>query len=419
MHIIFYNIFLFLYRVGVRIVALWNQKAKKWLEGREQVFSNLEVAFNDKTRPTIWMHCSSLGEFEQGRPVLEQLRVKYPHHRFLLTFFSPSGYEVRKDYKGVDYIFYLPLDSKQNAKRFVEIVNPSLVLWIKYDYWYYYLNVLKQRKIPLLLVSGVFLPFQTFFKWYGRLHRYMLDCFTHLFIQTQESADLLKPLSFLKNITVAGDTRFDRVVEIASRFEPIEKIEQFCGQSVTLVAGSTWVEDDEELDHYANAHPEIKFVIAPHEIDEDRLKEMEELYKKSVRYSRYSPEDPASTKANVLLIDNIGMLSRIYHYATITYIGGAFSEGGVHNVLEAAVYGKSVIFGPAYDWYLEAVDLVELEAAFTVENALDLETLLNDLLADKEWLDQTGKKAKEYVYNKTGATQKLLSYIQENRLLTS
>ena len=365
------------------------------------------------------MHCSSLGEFEQGRPLLESLRQTYPGHRFLLTFFSPSGYEVRKDYKGADYIFYLPLDSRQNAKRFIEIVNPSLVLWIKYDYWYYYLSTLKKKSIPVLLVSGVFLPFQAFFKWYGRLHRYMLDCFAHLFIQTQESADLLKPLSFLKNITVAGDTRFDRVVEIASRFEPIEKIEQFCGQSVVIVAGSTWVEDDEELDHYANAHPEIKFVIAPHEIDEDRLKEMEELYKKSVRFSRYSPNDIISKEANVLLIDNIGMLSRIYHYATITYVGGAFGEGGVHNVLEAAVYGKPVIFGPAYDWYIEAVDLVELEAGFTVESAVELETLLDDLLADKDWLAKTGQTAKDYVFNKTGATKTVMNYIQEKRLLTS
>ena len=419
MHIIFYNIFLFLYRIGVRVAALWNGKAKKWVRGRQDIFSKLELAFKDNNRPVVWMHCSSLGEFEQGRPVLEALRVQYPSHLFLLTFFSPSGYEVRKDYPGADHIFYLPMDSRLNAKRFVDLAKPSLVLWIKYDYWYYYLSTLKKRGVPLLLVSGVFLPNMTFFKWYGRLHRYMLDCFTHLFIQTPESAELLKPLSFLKHVTVAGDTRFDRVVQIASQFQRIEPIEQFCQGATTIVAGSTWVEDDEELDHYANAHPEIKFIIAPHEIDEERLEEMEKLYKRSIRFSTFKNNTLLPIDTNVLLIDNIGMLSKLYHYATITYVGGAFGEAGVHNVLEAAVYGKPVVFGPAYDWYVEAVDLVEREAAFTVESAVELEELFNDLLADQQWLKETGDAAKEYVFSKTGATQMIVGYVQENRLLTN
>lgn len=403
----------------LRLGSLWNKKAKNWVQGRENLFARLENAFKDNTKPVIWMHCSSLGEFEQGRPVLEDLRKKFPLHRYLLTFFSPSGYEVRKDYKGADDIYYLPLDSKSNAKRFIKTVKPALVLWIKYDYWYYYLTELKNQNIPLLLVSGVFLPKQAFFKWYGRLHRFMLDCFTHLFIQTSASAELLKPLSFLKNVTVAGDTRFDRVTEIANSFQPIKEIELFCNDHKTIVAGSTWVEDDEELDHYANAHPEIKFIVAPHEIDEERLEEMEKLYKNSIRYSLYSKDPGTPTNANVLLIDNIGMLSRLYYYATITYVGGGFGEGGVHNVLEAAVYGKPVLFGPAYDWYVEAVDLVEEEAAFQVDNAIELEATIDDLLADQDWLNNTGNLAKNYVKGKTGATSKIVRYIQENRLLTN
>ena len=472
MHIFFYILFLSLYHSAIRLVAQWNPKAKRWVEGRKGLFKRLENALSQNKAPIIWLHCSSLGEFEQGRPVLEKIRKSYPSHKILLSFFSPSGYEVKKDYPGADYIFYLPADSKKNAKRFIQIVNPQLVLWVKYDYWYFYLAELKQKSIPVLLISGAFRKDQPFFKWYGRLHRYMLECFLHLFVQTEESAQLLHQAGLGNNITVSGDTRFDRVLEIAADFEPMNEIEKFCGSDPVIVAGSTWAEDEEELDHYANTHPYIKFIIAPHDVTKERLKEAEELFVNCIRYSRLmlnptfakSRESgiafgkPSATEGvgslptgqagseeegnnptsgiqhpvtsvqqlassiqhpNVLLIDNIGMLSRLYKYATIAYIGGGFGNDGVHNVLEAAVYGKPIIFGPEYEKYVEAIDLVEKGAAYSIDSAVEIEKLMNDLLADSDWLTESSEAARNYVYNKKGATEKIMRYIQENRLLIS
>lgn len=417
MHIFLYTIFLAVYHLGIRIAANWNPKARKWREGRKDLFERLERQMAGSTGPVIWMHCSSLGEFEQGRPLLEAIRRQYPGHKILLSFFSPSGYDVRKGYDGADWVIYLPADSKANAKRFLDLVQPKLVLWVKYDYWYYYLATIKQRNIPAFLISGAFRKGQPFFKWYGRLHRYMLECFTHLFVQTQESADLLKSIRFT-NLSVTGDTRFDRVLEIASAFEPINDIEKFCGNSPVIVSGSTWAEDEEEIDHYANSHPSIKFIIAPHDISEDRLKEAESLFKNCIRYSTYINSD-RTTNANVVLIDNMGMLSRLYKYATITYVGGGFGNDGVHNVLEAAVYGKPVIFGPEFEKYIEAIELVDCGGAYAIESAVEIEKLMNDMLADKKWLEESSTAAREYVASKKGATKKILDYIQEKRLLTN
>lgn len=441
MHIFFYILFLALYHSAIRLAAQWNPKAKRWVDGRKGIFKSLENALAQNKAPILWLHCSSLGEFEQGRPVLEKIRESYPSHKILLSFFSPSGYEVKKDYPGADYVFYLPADSKKNAKRFIQLVNPQLVLWVKYDYWYFFLAELKQKSIPVLLISGAFRKNQPFFKWYGRLHRYMLECFLHLFVQTEESAQLLKQTGLGNNITVSGDTRFDRVLEIATDFEPMSEIEKFCGTDPVIVAGSTWAEDEEELDHYANTHPHIKFIVAPHDVTEERLKEAEELFVNCIRYSVMSREfgvgssesgdihPPSSIQqlasniqhenSNVLLIDNIGMLSRLYKYATIAYIGGGFGNDGVHNVLEAAVYGKPIIFGPEYEKYNEAIDLVEKGAAYSIDSAVEIEKLMNDLLADTDWLNESSEAARNYVYSKKGATEKIMRYIQVNRLLIS
>lgn len=377
----------------------------------------------------VWMHCASLGEFEQGRPVLETIRTRYPNAKIVLTFFSPSGYEVRKNYSGADHIFYLPLDNKLVAGKFLDVIQPSLVLWVKYEYWYYYLIELKRRKTPLLLVSGIFRPNQPFFKWYGRLHLYMLESFTHMFVQTDHSKELLASLRFTKNISVTGDTRFDRVITIAEQFQPIPIIESFIGNSPVIVAGSTWSVDEEELDHYANTHPDIKFIIAPHEIDEERLKEVEKLFHHTIRFSTLQRHKDQGTSEeilnikpqipNTLIIDNIGMLSKLYKYATITYVGGGFGDDGVHNVLEAAVYGKPVVFGPVYDKYIEAVELLESGGALSVENALEVESVLDALLANTNKYAACCEAAKKYVYSHKGATEKIVNYIQENRLLTS
>jgi 3-deoxy-D-manno-octulosonic-acid transferase len=315
------------------------------------------------------------------------------------------------------------MDSKKAARDFIDTVQPGLVLWVKYEYWYYFLTELKKRNIPTLLVSGIFRQDQPFFKWYGRLHRYMLDSFTHFFVQTGESKELLNKIGFNKNITVSGDTRFDRVISIAEGFKPIDIIEFFCGNKCVIVAGSTWTEDEEELDHYANTHPEIKFLIAPHEVHEEHIKQIEKLFKRSLRYSAFEQAGfetyDMKDEANVLIIDNVGMLSKLYRYAFISYVGGGFGEDGVHNVLEAAVYGKPVIFGPEYDKYIEAIELVESGGAFPIDNALELEQRIDALLHDEAQYRNSCEAARNYVYAKRGATTSILDYIQEKRLLTS
>jgi 3-deoxy-D-manno-octulosonic-acid transferase len=374
--------------------------------------------------PVIWMHCSSLGEFEQGRPVVEALRRQSPRARIVLTFFSPSGYTAKKDYEGADYIYYLPLDSQANARRFIDLVKPTLVLWVKYDYWYYFLVELKKRNIPVLLISGIFRADQPFFKWYGRLHRYMLDCFTHLFVQTEASRALLERRRLGERVSVSGDTRFDRVIEIAAEGAPLPLIETFCGGRVVVVAGSTWEEDEEELDHYANTHPEIRFIVAPHEITEDRLVEAERLFRHCVRYSVWVGGDGGvrTTRMgwpapNVLLIDNIGMLSRLYRYATITYVGGGFGDDGVHNVLEAAVYGKPVVFGPVIEKYIEAVELTESGGGIVIDSALEAEKVFDRLLHDPRECREIGEASYQYVDSKKGATEKIVRYITMQKML--
>jgi 3-deoxy-D-manno-octulosonic-acid transferase len=427
-------------------VAPWNRKARAWLDGRRGIFDRIRAEMSGAAAgggpagvaagggpgagagnggPVIWMHCSSLGEFEQGRPVIEALRRQSPRARIVLTFFSPSGYTAIKDYEGADYIYYLPLDGQGNARRFIDLVKPTLVLWVKYDYWYYFLAELKKRNIPVLLISGVFRADQPFFKWYGRLHRYMLDSFTHLFVQTEASRDLLVHRRLGERVSVSGDTRFDRVIEIAAEGAPLPLIEAFCGGRVVIVAGSTWEEDEEELDHYANTHPEIRFIVAPHEITEDRMVEVERLFRHCVRYSVWvGGGGPKVTRTgwpepNVLLIDNIGMLSRLYRYATITYIGGGFGDDGVHNVLEAAIYGKPVIFGPVIEKYIEAVELTESGGGIVIDSALEAEKVFDRLLGDPEECREIGEASYQYVDSKKGATGKIVRYIQEKRLLTS
>jgi 3-deoxy-D-manno-octulosonic-acid transferase len=444
MSILLYHIFLWLYRTGIRLIAPWNPKARRWLDGRKNIFDRIGPAFSEKY-PLIWMHCASLGEFEQGRPVLERLRLENPAYKILITFFSPSGYETRKDYPGADHVFYLPLDSRQHARRFIDLVRPSLVLWIKYDYWYYYLLELKKRGIPTILLSAVFRPDQPFFKWYGRLHRFMLECFTHLFVQTDLSKKLLGSLGLSENVSVSGDTRFDRVITIAGTQEDLPVIAAFCGEQTVIVAGSTWEEDDEELDHYANTHPEIRFIIAPHEIEEDRLREAEKLFRHCIRYSQWERQIAASHELraasqtpigagmgkvrrtanggqrppNVLIIDNIGLLSRLYKYATITYVGGGFGDDGVHNVLEAAVYGKPVVFGPVIEKYDEAVDLADCGGGIVIDSALEAESVFDRLLGNPEEYRLICEAARDYVQGKKGATEKITGFIQEKRLLTN
>ncbi len=432
----FYRIFLWFYRCGAIVLSPFNEKASRWLSGRKNIFANLQASIDTKKRKPIWFHCASLGEFEQARPLLEIIRKQYPGHYILLSFFSPSGYEVRKDYKGADCVTYLPLDSAGNAKKMLDIIQPGLVIWVKYEYWHFYLQQIKQRHIPLLLVSGIFRSDQPFFKFWGNFHRNMLNCFTYLFVQNQDSKKLLGSIGFSDNVTVSGDTRFDRVIEIADEAKSIPIIEQFINGSSVIVAGSTWEEDEEELDHFANTHPEIKFIIAPHETDEAHLKEIEKLFHHTIRYSKLlaghaqiqarafgtipgNRDHAEPLEQNVLIIDNIGMLAQLYRYATIAYVGGGFGNDGVHNVLEAAVYSKPVIFGPVYEKFAEAVQLIDAGGAFSIENALELEENLLILLKNGNEYKVASRAAGAYVYANKGATQKILDYIQEKRLLTN
>lgn len=423
-----YVFLLWLYRTGIRIVSPWNLKARLWLNGRKDIMKKLADLDMPEDAHVVWMHCASLGEFEQGRPIIESIRRKYSQTKVVITFFSPSGYEIKKDYEGADQVFYLPSDSRKNARAFIESIHPTLVIWVKYEYWYFYLHELKKQNIPVLLVSAIFNPDQPFFKWHGGLFRSMLQCFSQIFVQNKDSKDMLARIGLTGKARLTGDTRFDRVIQIAESFKPLPLIEAFCGDSPVIVAGSTWEEDEEQLDHFANTHPQIKFLIAPHEVDQLHLKEMESLFHKTIRFSSLAERLPAWQKAggqvqasipNVLLIDNIGLLSRLYKYATIAYVGGGFGEDGVHNVLEAAVYGKPVVYGPVIEKYAEALELVDCGGGIVIDSAVEAETVFARLLADTEEYRISCEASRNYVYSMKGATEKILNYIQENRLLTN
>jgi 3-deoxy-D-manno-octulosonic-acid transferase len=428
-----YNVFLLLYRAGISFASLVNPKAKQWITGRKKIFNKISAEVQPG-KPLIWMHCASLGEFEQGRPLLEKIKTIYPGYKLLITFFSPSGYEIVKNYKGADHIFYLPIDSPGNAKKFIELINPSLVLWIKYEYWYYYLRHLKQKNIPVLLVTAVFRRDMPIFKWYGDFWKKMLHSFSHFFVQNQRSKKILSSIISDDLISVSGDTRFDRVIAIAEKFEEIPGIEAFCEGSKVIVAGSTWEDDEAEWTHYVKSHPELKFIIAPHEIDKENLKDVKKQFPNSLFYSAWigqlgeiATAQKTSTRAgekrsqtvNCLLIDSIGLLSRLYRYADITYVGGGFGFDGLHNILEAAVYGKPVIFGPEYEKNFEAIELLSTGGGIAIESALDLEKTLQELLPDADEIKIKGEAAKNYVYSNAGATERIFGYIQAKRLLTN
>lgn len=415
---IFYNLFLFLFRIGVRIAALFNKKAGLWVQGRKNIFARLREAIGDNDK-IIWMHCASLGEFEQGRPVLEQLRTSYPTYRLLVTFFSPSGYEIRKNYNGADWVFYLPPDGKANAERFLDITRPALVVFVKYEYWYHYLNTIHGRKIPLLMVSAIFRQDSPFFKWYGGLHRKMLQCFTHLFVQNQGSVDLLSTVLPADRFSKAGDTRFDRVIDIAEKAEPIPLIEQFTAGKKTIIAGSSWPVDETILQKtFSEMKGREKLIIAPHEISADHISQIQVLFPGCLLYSQLLSKERSTDENDVLVIDNIGLLSRIYRYAHTCYIGGAFRTG-LHNTLEAAVYGKPVIFGPDYRKFMEASGLIECGGAFSITDERMFTSVLLRLVNDSVLYKEVCEASKNFVYQSKGATAKVLAFIQEKRLLTS
>ena len=414
----FYNLFIWIYTSGIRLAALWNEKAAAWTNGRKhwrsKLAAQLAAAGIDAAVQTVWMHCASLGEFEQGREIIERLRAAHPQYKIVVSFFSPSGYEVRKQYKGADVVCYLPADTKRNAAAFIKLVNPALVLWVKYDYWYHFLTTLQKQEVQLYLVSGIFRWDQPFFKWYGGLHRKMIACYSWLFVQNEDSRRLAVRFFPGNKISISGDTRFDRVITIANQWHAIPEIERWInGTQQVVVAGSTWAQDEEELVHYAKMHPHIKFIIAPHNVDTGTIGDSLGLFPNSTTFSAFN-RDLSDDSTQILIIDNVGMLSRLYHYATICYVGGGFGDDGVHNVLEAAVYGKPVVHGPEFSKYIEAVALEQNGGSFDVEDALELEKLLDKLFSDPDFYNTAAAKAKAFVYNRAGASDMIISFLQKD-----
>lgn len=403
----FYNIGIYLYDILVHIVAPFSRKPRKMMKGHWVVYELLRQQI-DKSARYIWFHAASLGEFEQGRPLIEKIRARYPAYKILLTFFSPSGYEVRKTYRGADIVCYLPFDKPRNVRKFLGIVNPCMAFFIKYEFWKNYLDELNKRRIPVYSVSSIFRKDQIFFKWYGGTYRSVLKDFDFFFVQNEASKRYLSKLGITK-VSVVGDTRFDRVLEIKEEAKNLPLVEKFKGNSITLVAGSSWGPDEELFIEYFNNHPEIKLIIAPHVIDEGHLVQIiGKLKRPYVFYSRVDENNVL--KADCLIIDSFGLLSSIYRYGEIAYIGGGFGVG-IHNTLEAAVYGIPVIFGPNYHKFMEAVQLIDAKGAYSIENYAELKSLLDKLLNDPAFLTETGNNAVNYVRNNAGATDRILQVI--------
>jgi len=334
----------------------------------------------------------------------------------IITFFSPSGYEIRKNYAGADAVYYLPMDSKRNAIRFLDSVRPELVLWVKYEYWYHYLTEIKKREIPLLLISSIFSARQPFFRWYGGLWRKMLSSFSHIFVQNKESLQWLQSIPGM-SCSLSGDTRFDRVSEIMAGWTEVDHIREFCRDRFTVVAGSTWEEDEEEWMHYVKTNPQMAFIVAPHLVDEGSIRETAKRFPGCNRFSEWTAG--VRKPSNVLVIDNIGILSRLYKYASVAYVGGGFGNSGLHNILEAAAYRIPVIIGPVYEKHFEAVDLIQEGGVFSVSNSLLLEKIMNELATNPDKRNEAGRAAGAYVKNNKGATERIMNYIREKRLLTN
>jgi 3-deoxy-D-manno-octulosonic-acid transferase len=397
------------------MAAVVHTKARLFVSGRVHLFEKLKTAMGENKNPLVWIHCASLGEFEQGRPIIEALKKQDPSLKILLTFFSPSGYEVRKNYSQADYIFYLPWDLTGNARQFIAITKPALVIFIKYEFWYNYINELKKNNIPIISASSIFRPDQIFFKWYGSFFRGILKKITYFFVQTPQSVALLNQLGINQTI-LAGDTRFDRVFEITQQTTEIEIARRFKGNEKTFVIGSLWPEDLELLAPFINEHKNsINFILAPHEIDERFLTQIETaIHVKSIRYSQAS-KNPES--CSVLIIDNIGMLSKLYRYGEFAYIGGAFGKG-LHNILEAACYGIPIFFGNKnYQKFQEANDLIMRGGAFAVGDYPELKNHFELMINKPETFLLACDVTRAYVKENLGATEKIVTYC--NKLLSA
>ncbi len=420
--VLIYNLLIRLFVAVIRLASLFGEKPRKWVQGRKDWEKNLETALYKLSRTSknklIWVHASSVGEFEQAKPIIHELKANNPDLLFVVSFFSPSGYEANKKETIADIICYLPSDTSGNASRFIFLVQPDLVIWVKYEYWFHFLNTLHEKGIHTLLISAIFQKNQVFFKWYGILHRRMLGFFNHLFLQNEDSLDNLRYLIKTEQMTIAGDTRFDRVLEITKNFKPIPEVENWLGNSEkVLIAGSTWPEDEKILASLLKRQENITCIIAPHHVDEASLQKTMLLFPGSMRLSQLINEQ-SQPKSKVLIADTIGHLSRLYNYATISYVGGGFSTTGIHNILEPAVYGKPVLFGPNFQKYAEAEAMISFGGGFTIENEIALDHKLNELLTNKPAYEKAAKDAASFIRKNAGATKTVTAFIYRNRLLT-
>jgi 3-deoxy-D-manno-octulosonic-acid transferase len=403
-----YNILIFKATLLLQILAIFSKKLKLFVDGRKQTFSKIEALKNENV---IWFHAASLGEFEQARPIIEELKKNFNQYKILVTFFSPSGYEIRKNYNLADVICYLPLDSRSNARKFVEIVNPKFAIFIKYEFWPNLLNELKLKEIPTILVSGILREKQIFFKYYGGFMRESLKAFNHFFVQDRNSKNLLGSINF-ENVTIAGDTRFDRVSEILEQDNTLDFIDEFKNDQYTIVAGSTWQEDDELLVNYINneASEEEKFIIAPHNIKSEAILALQKsINKKTILYSAKADEN--LSEYTVFIIDTIGLLTKIYASADIAYVGGGLKTG-LHNILEPATFGIPVVIGNNYDKFKEAVDLVDLKGCISICNQEEFSSIFMKLKLDEDYRKSAGKINQKYIQENLGATKIIINYLK-------
>ncbi|MCX6325086.1 MAG: 3-deoxy-D-manno-octulosonic acid transferase [Bacteroidia bacterium] len=406
---VLYNIGILIFSALAYLISPFNFKASLWVKGRKKWAERIKDTIKPEDR-TVWIHCASLGEFEQGRPVIEAIKKEMPDLKIVLTFFSPSGYEIRKNYPNADCISYLPADTPENVAKFISLVNPQFVIFVKYEFWNNYISLLYKSNIPLYLISAIFRPEQHFFKWYGSFFRGMLKKFERIFVQDQRSFDLLSEIG-MENISLAGDTRFDRVIQIAGTAKDIPQLEQFRGDEKMFLAGSSWKQDEEIIAQYINKFPgRMKWVFAPHEIDKPNIERLVKLLKVSVvRFSEFNED---SADARVLIIDNIGMLSSAYKYAYIAAIGGGFGKG-IHNILEPACWGIPVLFGPRHEKFREAVDLINENGAMTFDSFGNFSNILDKWLEDEPFYLKSAKAAVVYINKNTGATGKIMQEVSQ------
>ena len=407
-----YNIAIYITSFLLKFIVIFNTKIRLFVDGRKNVFQKLQEHISDSDS-VIWFHCASLGEFEQGRPIIEKLKPHKPHFKIIVTFFSPSGYEVQQNYPFADIVTYLPLDTKKNAKKFLQIVKPQAAIFVKYEFWPNLLRELKKENIKTILVSGIFRENQSFFKGYGSWMKKSLTTFDHFFVQNANSKKLLENIGF-NNVTISGDTRFDRVYNILNQDNSIKEIENFTNNKHVLVAGSSWLEDERLLVEYINneATEDEKFIIAPHNINAKEIEKLKGSFKKETML--FSEKDKNNIQnAQVLIIDSIGMLTKVYSYANIAYVGGGFKTG-LHNILEPATYGVPIVIGPYYEKFNEAKELVELKACLVVNNKAEFNTVVKSLYKDKNLIKEKGKIAGNYVKENTGATDQILAYLLKN-----